>query len=581
MSSSREIDASRDGAPGVSLAVILAHPGPAAILNGDGRVMTCNRRGEILRDLFAPGSGTGLMEIARLALENGAPVTKAVEVRQDGKVGSLDLTLLPVSDDKRVAVLGRDTSLELNLRAALADSRQRYKDFVDLSSDFTWETGREGRFVFVSPAGALGYEARELVSAEPWSMMDAKEVQTGAKVFQTTLRVKDAEIWARRKDGSLACLVTSAMPIMGPDGEWIGARGVCHDVTEQRERDKALNRARNRERILTHVVRTFRDEMDPANMLDVASEALARGLGTEACHIYRATLDDSLDHPEFTRKGSFGLGGGVNEAQSVLDGLDSSGLPQETDTGAWRILAAAARYRRRINGAVLLWRATERGPWTDDDRLLIMDIANQIGIANEQIGQHERIITMSRTDSLTNLLNRRAFFEDMDRRHRRLGLSPQPSALLYVDLDNFKKVNDSHGHLRGDEALLVVKDILVSHTRPTDMVARLGGDEFAVWLDGASEAAASAKAREFLAASARLRVFDGDPEHPLSLSIGLAVYDPATPESLEELTARADGAMYEAKHGGKSHFRVAPPAGPPSRTDAQATDGGDPEAEAR
>ncbi|MCF8482805.1 MAG: diguanylate cyclase [Rhodospirillum sp.] len=560
MPTSRDLDTSRDGTHGIGLAVILAHPGPAAILNADGRILTCNRRGEILRDLFSPDSATGLMAIARTALENGTPVTKAVEVRQESQVGSLDLTLLPVSDDRRVAVIGRDTSLELNLRAALADSRQRYKDFVDLSSDFTWETGTEGRFVFVSPTGALGYEARELVDAEPWSMMDAKEVQSGAKVFQTTMRVKDAEIWARRKDGSLACLVTSAMPIMGPDGKWTGARGVCHDVTEQRERDKALNRARNRERILTHVVRTFRDEMDPSNMLNVAAEALARGLGTEACHIFRATAAEDNGPPEFVRRGSFGLGGGEDEAMEVLDGLDSSGLPQETETGRWRILAAAARYRRQINGAVLLWRAADRGGWTDDDRLLIMDIANQIGIANEQIGQHERIITMSRTDSLTGLLNRRAFFEDMDRRYRRLERSPQPSALLYVDLDNFKRVNDSHGHLRGDEALLVVKDILVTHTRPTDMVARLGGDEFGVWLDGATAEVASTKAQDFLNSGNRLRPFDGDPDHPLSMSIGLAVYDPSTPETLEDLTARADGAMYQAKHAGKSHFRVAPPA---------------------
>jgi diguanylate cyclase (GGDEF)-like protein/PAS domain S-box-containing protein len=555
-----DFDANRDRTNGIGLAIILAHPGPAAILNADGRVLTCNRRGEILRDLFSPDSTTGLTGIARTTLENGAPVTKAVEIRQESQVGSLDLTLLPVSDGRRVAVIGRDTSLELNLRAALADSRQRYKDFVDLSSDFTWETGTEGRFVFVSPTGALGYEARELVGAEPWSIMDAKEVQSGAKVFQTTVRVKDAEIWARRKDGSLACLVTSAMPIMGPEGQWNGARGVCHDVTEQRERDKALNRARNRERILTHVVRTFRDEMDPSNMLNVAAEALARGLGTEACHIYRVNLAENVSQPEFVRRGSFGLGGGEDEAFEVLDGLDSSGLPQETDAGKWRVLAAAARYRRQINGAVLLWRPTDRGAWTDDDRLLIMDIANQIGIANEQIGQHERIITMSRTDSLTGLLNRRAFFDDMDRRHKRLERSPQSSALLYVDLDNFKRVNDSHGHLRGDEALLVIKDILVNHTRPTDMVARLGGDEFAVWLDGANEAIAAAKAQEFLNSGNRLRCFDGDPDHPLSMSIGLAVYDPATPESLEALTARADAAMYQAKHGGKSHFRVAPAA---------------------
>lgn len=544
------------------MATMLAHAGPAAILDREGRVLVANPRGDVLRELFDPSAPNSLCSLAVSAVEGGIPVMKSVEVRRPSGIGALDLTLLPSAGGRRVAVLGRDSSLELNLRAALAESRQRYKDFVDLSSDFTWEVGADGNFVFVSPTGALGYSARDLVGRDPISLLDDRDKAHGTQVFRCAVRVHDTEIWTMRRDGTLACLVASAMPVLGSDGEWMGARGVCQDVTEQRERDKALNRSRNRERILTYVVRTFRDELDPARMLHVAAEALAKGLGTTGCTIYRVPEEDGEDiQREFILRGLHGKTGDQDDIIQILTRLDTEGMPVETILGSWQVIAAAARYRRQVNGAVVLWRKVEetmaREGWTDDDRLLVMDIANQIGIANEQIGQHERIITMSRTDSLTGLLNRRAFFDDMDRRIRRLSKDGILSCLMYVDLDNFKLVNDAHGHHKGDEALLIVKDILVHHTRPTDMVARLGGDEFAVWLDGADPEVAERKAQEFLQAAIRLRPLSGDEERPLTLSVGVSVYDPEQPEPLELLTARADAAMYAAKKMGKNSYHVA------------------------
>ncbi|MBK1666142.1 diguanylate cyclase [Rhodospirillum rubrum] len=556
----------------IASATILLHPGPAAIVALGGGEALCNAQGEPLRPLFSPEAADSLMPVIRSALETGVPQQKVVDVGRDGLPAQFDLTILPTAEPGRVVVIGRDVTLERTLRKALTDSRQRYKDFVDLSIDFTWETGPDGRFVFISPDGALGYAARDLVGALPWTLMDITDAQSGATVFNSPVRVKDVDIWVRRRDGTLACLKTSSMPVFDADGEWSGGRGVCHDITEQRDRDKALARALNRQRVVANVERTFRDEIDPSNMLNVAAEALARSVGGEGCLIYRAALDDGPDRP-FLPRGRFGEGGD-EKVVLTLEALGEGAHAQTTPDGKWTVLIAASRYRRQINGAVVLWRRIERGAWSEDDHLLIVDVANQIGSANEQIGQHDRIISMSRTDGLTGLLNRRAFFDDMDRRlkgppglvERRAGEDgarrserPARSALLYIDLDNFKWVNDAHGHLRGDEALMTVRKILTDHTRATDIVARLGGDEFAIWLEGADAEAASAKAAEILAEDALLRPFDGSPDRPLSLSIGLAIHDPASGEGVEDLTARADMAMYAAKHGGKGRFSLSPP----------------------
>jgi diguanylate cyclase (GGDEF)-like protein len=212
-----------------------------------------------------------------------------------------------------------------------------------------------------------------------------------------------------------------------------------------------------------------------------------------------------------------------------------------------------------MNGAICLWRSKDRPAWGDDERLLIDDVAGQVGLANEQIGNHERILMLSRTDALTGLYNRRAFFEELGRRYQRLAREERHAALIYCDLDNFKWVNDVHGHQMGDVALLAVRDMLQHYTRPIDLVARLGGDEFAIWLEGADEQAALSRCRAIIEGASALAKYSGSTEKPLNISLGAAVHYPGSDETLEELVVRADTAMYEVKREGKGSWRIADP----------------------
>jgi diguanylate cyclase (GGDEF)-like protein len=223
------------------------------------------------------------------------------------------------------------------------------------------------------------------------------------------------------------------------------------------------------------------------------------------------------------------------------------------------VLAAPARYQGESNGAVVLWRPVDRGAWSDDDRLLIGDIANQVGITIEQFTHHEHVLRISRTDALTGLLNRGAFMDGLRRYLVRLKREGGSAVLMYVDLDNFKCVNDLRGHQAGDDLLMQIRGILVQHTRPTDLVARLGGDEFAVWLNGADLTIAKTRAGQFLERIAALKHLSGSPDRPVGMSIGIAAWDPRADEGLDGLLARADAAMYQAKRGGKGAFTIADP----------------------
>ncbi|MGE5503992.1 MAG: diguanylate cyclase domain-containing protein, partial [Actinomycetota bacterium] len=529
-------------------AALAAYPGPAVVLDGEGAVVLSNDRAQMLAAAITQGR---LAALPHLRTPGGASgVVEALPVPGGGAL-ILELAALP-AEDGRILVLGRDVTLERNLRSALVESRQRYKDLVEISSDFAWEVGSDGRFVFVSPKGALGYSADELVGRHPNEFVVAQAEAEASSPFSGSLAVEEVEVWMRQADGLEVCLLASSTPVRGEGGEWRGARGVCRDVTQERLRDQALSRASNRERLLSYIVRTIRDEVDPADMLKAAAEATARALGATGCRIFRILPDSS----DFMLAASWGEAGDDKEVLDSFIGSDHF----DADQDDWHVLATVSRYRHSINGAVCLWRTGSRPGWSDDDRLLIDDVAIQVGLANEQIANHERILKLSRTDGLTGLFNRRAFFEEMSRRFHRLAREHRPAALIYVDLDNFKAVNDVHGHQTGDQALIAVRDLLLQHTRPIDLVARLGGDEFAIWLEGTGEAIAEKRCRALIEAGVQLARFSGLPDKPLQMSLGVAVHDGCSTEGLDELVARADKAMYEVKRDGKGSWRMAPPA---------------------
>jgi diguanylate cyclase (GGDEF)-like protein len=149
-------------------------------------------------------------------------------------------------------------------------------------------------------------------------------------------------------------------------------------------------------------------------------------------------------------------------------------------------------------------------------------------------------------DALTNVLNARAFADRLGQELDRNRRYPRPLALMYMDLDNFKVINDTHGHQTGDAVLRLVADAMRTSVRTADVVGRLGGDEFAVLMPETDAQLADAAAKRLVAG---LRdVFKGTPN--VTASIGL-VSCTATDASTDDLLRRADQAMYDAKRKGK------------------------------
>jgi diguanylate cyclase (GGDEF)-like protein len=172
--------------------------------------------------------------------------------------------------------------------------------------------------------------------------------------------------------------------------------------------------------------------------------------------------------------------------------------------------------------------------------------------------QADLLAELSETDPLTGLYNARGLFDRLNAELARSRRYRVPLALLSVDLNGLKSINDRYGHRAGDDSLRSVADVIRSQLRKSDVGARWGGDEFAVLAPSTSRVAALE-----LAERIRALIPQRSTRWPLSVSIGVAALDPNTDgEGFESaaLMRAADGAMYEAKRSGRDRVVVASPA---------------------
>ncbi|MBI3437553.1 MAG: GGDEF domain-containing protein [Proteobacteria bacterium] len=157
-------------------------------------------------------------------------------------------------------------------------------------------------------------------------------------------------------------------------------------------------------------------------------------------------------------------------------------------------------------------------------------------------------------DTLTPTYNRRAFIRELHRTMSEVERYKTPAAVLYIDLDGFKALNDSHGHAAGDAVLKHVGRLLVDSVRESDAVGRLGGDEFGVILNRANPEEARAKAQALSVQLNSSAIIHAGQAHRVAISIG--VHAVAIPEDPETAIARADEAMYAEKFARRSEAQA-------------------------
>lgn len=187
--------------------------------------------------------------------------------------------------------------------------------------------------------------------------------------------------------------------------------------------------------------------------------------------------------------------------------------------------------------------------WNIVSKFAFLMVFAQILAALKNVLEHER--ELARTDHLTGVANRRYFFEVSDMEIKRARRHERPFSIAYMDIDEFKPINDRYGHSAGDSLLQTISMTLKSNVRDIDVVARLGGDEFAVLMpetDGESAHLVVERIQESLMDVVRKNRW------PITFSIGVATWT-VPPQTVDEMIKHADMLMYSVKSSGKNRVR--------------------------
>lgn len=187
------------------------------------------------------------------------------------------------------------------------------------------------------------------------------------------------------------------------------------------------------------------------------------------------------------------------------------------------------------------------------EQMVIQRISHLTALILERQQQQEQIQYLALHDSLTGLANRSLLNEQLMRSIHRARREQQSFALLFIDLDGFKALNDTHGHDAGDALLTALGLRLKNRFRATDCCARIGGDEFVILLDSVKDEAMTQCIAESILELLSAPLPWGEHQLQVSASIGIALY-PQDGDSADELLSRADDAMYDAKGGGKGRI---------------------------
>jgi diguanylate cyclase (GGDEF)-like protein/PAS domain S-box-containing protein len=245
------------------------------------------------------------------------------------------------------------------------------------------------------------------------------------------------------------------------------------------------------------------------------------------------------------------IGSDVSALCLPEDAREFRDLLRATASGEMSLLRIERRFRRADNRDI--WVAVSVAPVFDEHGQVSHMLSHYLDITDRKRVERE-LEDLADHDALTGLLNRRGFDTELERHINLVSRSGPAGALLVLDLDHFKRVNDTWGHQAGDRVIAAVAECLRSGLRRSDVVARLGGDEFGIILPHATSREAQVVAAKLIRAVRECPVDGMRPgELRTTASVGIALFDDATRRG-QEILARADLSMYRAKDAGRDRY---------------------------
>ena len=460
---------------------------------------------------------------------------------------------------------------------ALRLSDERFKCHLELSSEWYWEQDENYRFTLITGGGfeKTGIDPRQAVGTTRWDQGAVPVGDNGSwEPHKAVLEARQpfAEFVYKRVDaqGETRYISTSGQPVFDRKKRFKGYRGIAKDITASMRAEQLLR--------LEHLVARCLSEAESAS---AALKAVIRAISetqnwecgryfgwddqagvlvfNEFWTVPETALEVLIEKSrELTYAPGSGLIGKVMESGQPLwvtdlakDSRTKAGIAR--DAGMHGAFLFAVMSEGKPIGVLVFHSRKVREP---EDRLLqaVRVIGGQIGQFVRRKRAEERVQHMATHDALTSLPNRVKFSQllnheiQVGQRYRR------SFAVMFIDLDRFKFVNDTLGHEAGDKLLQEISTRFKDCLRTSDVVSRLGGDEFVVLLhevSGAEQVAVAA--RKILSVAMKPVVIQGQ-ECRVTASIGISMF-PADAQDEQSLMKDADIAMYLAKEQGKNNFQ--------------------------
>ena len=504
-------------------------------------------------------------------------------LRSDGSVfwARTMLTAIDRNDlSKGVIWVVHDIDQRKRAEQALAESEERFQRLTNLSSDWYWEQDENLRFTSLS-GGMLDQgkvDLSQAIGKTRWELpiyaSDASELAAHRAVLEAHQPFADWEYKAQYPNDKVRWFSVSGEPLFDAQGNFKGYRGTGKEIT-QRKQEEALRVGQGKvlemiatgaplEEVLTSLIRVIESQSDGM----IGSILLLGEDGVHVRGVFEPALPDSyckalIGAPIGPRTGSCGTAMYRRERVIVTDILQDPLWQDYRDFAAQYGLRACwstpiISQRGKVLGTFGMYYREVRSPVPAEMRLA--DIATRMaGIAIERKEAEERISFMAHHDMLTGLPNRTLLQDRINQAIAQAKHQGKSVAVLFIDLDYFKHINDSLGHPVGDKVLKMAAQRLQHCLRRGDSLARLGGDEFIITLPDLDDThAAETVSRKVLNALHTPFVVDTHELH-VSCSIGISLY-PADGLDAEVLMRAADAAMYHAKGKGRGNYQFFTPA---------------------
>ena len=501
--------------------------------------------------------------------------------RRDGTLAPLKMTLLPARG-RGGWIIARDLTEEHLAQATLSEAEFRLREAQELSHVglWLWDAASDSlqisdelyRIHGISPLEFDGTMSAYRMYTHP------DDRDTLAAAMAESLRSGEGyeqEYRIARPDGTIGWIYSRAQVVTAPAGGAAGLRGVAQDVTDRKRAAESLRDQAAMLDLLRQMAVAANEAADLEQALRICVRDVCLHTGWPVGEVifidassaptswnaYAADPEQFGQIVETSRIAAPELCGPIANALQAGRPLAASGGTADADATSRAAFAAGLDtvviLPLIVGGDVVaVLRFFGRGQPDEQLVVTVCDGANQLGRVVERARSRDELSHQALHDSLTGLPNRTLLMDRLGRALARQVRVPKQVALVFLDLDNFKLINDSLGHEAGDELVVEVAHRLEKILRPEDTAARLGGDEFIVLCDQLeNEEDAVNVAERILVAVSEPISLRGHPETVITASAGIAIAS-GPGIAPEALLRDADLAMYRAKEAGRGRYQI-------------------------